>query len=320
MDTKKIKILQNIYKNVHKKQWKCLYPKCNQGAINSHLLQENGILNQISENSHIVELVENDYFNIAKGEKTLIFERNSINKVMSHPLFCNDHDNSVFKGIETGNIDFNHSNSQLLFSYRALCGELWKKQRNLEFYTRVKNSIILNGLLSEMQKADIQNRIDSHSLGISDLTNYKLKFEKSFYNSTFFKFKTFSIPKLEICGSGLFSPTSESESFNQKDPFPAIFVNLIPMDNLLYIIIGKSLDYTNDWIDNYFLNWERNYATNSGFLISDLIASRIESWAISPSLFEKWKPKKLHEIEVYWNINRYNLSVDQKFDTNLFSD
>lgn len=45
MSTEKIKILQNINKNVNNKNWECLHPNCENNAINSHLLQKNGILN-----------------------------------------------------------------------------------------------------------------------------------------------------------------------------------------------------------------------------------------------------------------------------------
>lgn len=319
MRTEKIKILQSINKNILNKNWKCLHPNCENNAINSHLLQKNGILNQISENSHLFELVQNDYFKIFNGEKALLFKRNSINKIISHPLYCNYHDTSIFRNIEVGDKDFCNINVQGLFSYRALCSELWKKQRNFEFYLRMKNSNRLSTILSNQEKTTLQVNINSHELGISDLSKYKSMFEESTNTSKHFTFQTFKIPFLKICGSGVFSPISNSESYDQNDPFPIVFVNIIPMNTSSYVILGKSIKYTNSWIEEYFKTWETNYERNFELLMSDLIASRIESWAVSPSLFEKWKISKLEKLENYWNKNMYDLYIDQKFNINLFN-
>jgi hypothetical protein len=315
----KIKIIQNINKNVLNKKWICMHPNCNSFAINSHLLQKNKIINSISENSHVIELVENDYFKIYNGENNLVFKLNSLNKVMSHPLFCNSHDTKIFRDIETGSIDFFNLNTQILFSYRSLCGELWKKQRNLEFYIRMNSSKSLLFEFSKNEKNQIQDLIYSHSLGIKDLTYYKNKLETKNENSPPFIFKTFKISKLDICGSGVFSPVSEKENIYQEDPFPIVFVNIIPSSDYTFVILGKSLDYSNLWIENYFKDWESSHKAKGKELISDLIASRMESWAISPILYNLWKSKKLKEIENYWNQNRYNMSAYQKFNVNLFN-
>lgn len=319
MSTEKIKILQAINKNVHSKKWKCMHIGCKNDAINSHLLQKNGTLSLISENSHVVELVQNDYFKMYNGERTLLFKKNSINKVMCHPLFCNIHDTSVFRNIEVGEIDFHNYTSQRLFLYRSLCGELWKKQRNLEFYQRMEKSNRLKILLSNHEKEILRKNLVSHSLGISDLVNYKEKFENPELSSNCFMFKTFEVPFLEICGAGLFSPISNSESYDQTDPFPAVFICIIPFRESLFIMLGKSKEYTNSWIEDYFERWHESHLHNYQQLISDLIASRIESWAISPSLFEKWNNGKLEKLENYWNNNMYNFYTDQKFNINLFN-
>ncbi|PZV80323.1 hypothetical protein CLV31_11290 [Algoriphagus aquaeductus] len=318
MSAEKIKILQAINKNVHSKKWNCMSIGCNNDAIKSHLLQKNGTLSLISLNSHVVELVENDYFKIYNGERTLVFKKNSLNKVMCHPLFCNRHDTSIFRTIEVGEIDFHNHETQRLFLYRSLCGELWKKKRNLEFYQRMEKSNRLRILLSSQEKEMLQQNIESHALGISDLIYYKEKIENAELSSNSFTFKTFEVPFLEVCGAGVFSPISSTESYDQAEPFPIVLISLIPYKKSLFIILGKSNEYTNNWIESYFKSWNESYPQKYQQLISDLIATRIESWAISLNLFESWKPEKLGEIEGYWNINRYNLYTSQKFYVNMF--
>lgn len=238
---------------------------------------------------------------------------------MSHPLYCNYHDTTIFRNIEVEDIDFSNLNVQCLFSYRALCSELWEKQRNFEFYLRMNNSNRMRIILTNQEKLMLQDNLNSNELGISDLTKYKSMFEEHENTSKQFTFQTFKIPFLEICGSGVFSPVSNTESYNQKDPFPIVFVNIVPMNKYSYIILGKSNKYTNNWIEEYFNTWEIYFDKISKELISDSIASRIESWAVSPVLFEKWKKGKLEKLENYWNNNMYDLYTDQKFKTNLFS-
>jgi len=50
IDRKILEVTQGIFKNVKSKTWKCLIEGCENNAINSHLLQRNGILNYITEN------------------------------------------------------------------------------------------------------------------------------------------------------------------------------------------------------------------------------------------------------------------------------
>ena len=37
-----------LEKSLVKRKWKCMCPNCNENAINSHLLQRNGILNNVA--------------------------------------------------------------------------------------------------------------------------------------------------------------------------------------------------------------------------------------------------------------------------------
>lgn len=120
-----IKVLQTIFKNARTKKHKCLL--CDEYAINSHLLQKNGILNFISYNNHIIQIKANDFFKADK-EGIIDIKEIGINNAMSYPLFCNSHDTNVFAPIETEEHNLNSYRSHLLFSYRSLCAEIRKKK------------------------------------------------------------------------------------------------------------------------------------------------------------------------------------------------
>lgn len=125
------KTIAQIYKNVYSKKCHCLEPTCDKEAINSHLLQRNGILSTITEKGHLIEIRPIDLFKWKKNQPMLEFKLIGINSAISLPLFCNYHDSSLFKNIESRTISFYLYENQLLFSYRTLCAELRKKERNI---------------------------------------------------------------------------------------------------------------------------------------------------------------------------------------------
>ena len=48
--------LNKIERHIENEKWPCLHPDCQASAINSHLLQRNGILNNVAENGHLCEM------------------------------------------------------------------------------------------------------------------------------------------------------------------------------------------------------------------------------------------------------------------------
>jgi hypothetical protein len=92
-------IYQNIRKNVYGKKWPCMAETCEKIAINSHLLQKNGILGNLVEDGHLVQIKPNDLFKIEHGG-FVTFKTIGIDQVISYPLFCNEHDTTIFRSIE----------------------------------------------------------------------------------------------------------------------------------------------------------------------------------------------------------------------------
>ena len=85
-------IIQRIQKKIRKTSWECMCPGCNQKAINSHRLQRNGILNKISPSHHYVEIKYKDVMYWFKNDEKFKYKNVGINKAISCPTFCNQHD------------------------------------------------------------------------------------------------------------------------------------------------------------------------------------------------------------------------------------
>jgi imidazole glycerol phosphate synthase subunit HisF len=101
--------IESLYKRARRAQRKCMFRGCDEISINSHLLQKKGIINQIAENNHVVELAIDNY-----KPDVFYFKRSGINDAFTFPGFCKTHDNDLFKEIETDNIDYSNYRTNLL--------------------------------------------------------------------------------------------------------------------------------------------------------------------------------------------------------------
>lgn len=122
---------------------------CNQGAINSHLLQRHGVLSSVVEKGHCYELREKDVFSWTKHTQPFELKRCGIQDAISLHLFCNHHDTEVFKPIESGVVDYDDYVNQLLLSFRSICAEIRRKEVIVERYKRYLGSNILQSYWKE---------------------------------------------------------------------------------------------------------------------------------------------------------------------------
>lgn len=318
-------ILQNITKNVNNKKWNCLIDGCGQTAINSHLLQVNGILNNLVEKGHLIQFKANDYFHMEK-KGLLSFKSLGIQQAISEYLFCNQHDTEIFKRIEGKEIDFSIYSTQLLFSYRSLCCELRKKMKNIEMYNRLRNSNTLNNRSEQLiSQTYLDLEIEGHNLGVKDMTKLKLEMENEFLSNTAqnFIFKTFRHQLIKVCVSAVFSPIhpgsdSINKAYTQELPLNTVFINVIPQADSLYIIVGYHKNYFDKWISDYIDSWGTTNIIDLQNNLTNLLATKVETWSISPALFGKISSEAKKNLKVYWDNNSENLLSNQKVNFNLF--
>ncbi len=303
-------------RNVQNMKRHCLSPDCSKEAINSHLLQKNGVLRPLTVDGHLVEFGTLGIHQMS-DDNFVKFKKIGINKALAQPLFCNNHDTGIFKSIETHPVDFSSYQSQILFSYRATCLELRKKMDAAILYERLLNA---RGLMGKINRDEIELAKDGFELGIKDLLNHKTLLEEEISRpSNSFHFSLFEYPLIEVYASALFSPIDRS-IFNpyQKETFPSVFIHLVPYATKLYIILGVQKELSSDWIKNYIGEWQDLSHSQLTEKMTDLFATRIETWGMSPTLFEKLSSKTKTKFIEYWNINGNNLNVNQKVDFNLF--
>ncbi|WP_050378726.1 hypothetical protein [Chryseobacterium sp. Hurlbut01] len=127
MEKETIRIIESIKNKYRKAKQKCSFKDCDQEAIKfSHVLQKNGILRNISQDNHLYQFHISSFFNTEKNGKFLM-KKIGINEVFTFPGFCKYHDNKIFSPIESSKIDFENRSTNILFAYRAICQEIYRK-------------------------------------------------------------------------------------------------------------------------------------------------------------------------------------------------
>ncbi|MCD8435965.1 hypothetical protein G1K37_11645 [Tenacibaculum dicentrarchi] len=318
---KDFKFLQTMMKNARTKKQKCLI--CEENSINSHLLQKNGILNLISWNNHIIQVKGNDFFK-AEKEGIIAIKSVGINNAMAYPLFCNSHDTSIFAPIEIEEHSLDEYISQLLFSYRSLCAEMRKKMINVDLFTRIKNSSYFASNTYLIKMSEIQ--IEANNMGISDLNWYKDIMELEINNPSStqnFIFEKIDFDFIPISASAAYSPIDPAEHTMKvlKDSekiLNYILINLIPQKDKTTLIIGYHKAKSNNWIVEYISSWKNLTKLDLENRLTDLFATKIETWAISPEFWNELDSKNIESFKNYWNENGSNLRITQRVNFNLF--
>lgn len=283
----KEKALADAQRKIAKVKWPCMCPKCTDKAINSHLLQRHGILSHVTVDNHLYEITREDAYKWHENYPVR-FKKVGLNNAISYPLFCDKHDTEIFLPIESGTIDFDDYKSQLLFSYRAVCAEIRKKELNLLQTKENATSIEEISLIAE-------ESLTGGEKGIKDLNYYKYLFEdelKSYKRK--FSFFHYSYPVLDIYSSAtmsyeIFDSKSERqvEEAIKKKVWDSIFIHIIPQPASTEIIIGYHNNHTSRDLEEYVKSWNGLSKEEMGYKLTDLFVAHVEDWGLSPKLYEK---------------------------------
>lgn len=282
------KIWDSTFRNSKNKSRKCLVDGCEKTAIKSHALQKNGILKQISEKNHLFQFSNVPPFQRAK-KGNFELSRIGINDVYTFPGFCKNHDSTIFKPIEANQFEIGSDKSITLFSYRALCQEIRRKEIALDVAQKMIETGYNIPLIIYMTdfKTGLLN-------GLKNLFFFKKELEADIKDSEGkFVHKICEIPKIEICISAPLNIYDENNQLSKthdnngkvlNTPLVTSIVNLFPYGDKSYLMVTLSKDFPCNWTENLFTEFNNIKSPNHLKLISDLIATRFEFWCISPKL------------------------------------
>ena len=284
-------ILHKHSKNAERKQRKCFYPNCSEKCNQSHLLQENGIISNISNNENkVVELNFDNFFD----EINIQFKKKGKNETQFGLLLAQ----ALKKEIV---IDYN----QYVFDDERLI-------------------LNINPLIHTSE-------IEASRLGIQDLLNDIQKLYSDYFHGVNkfrnYEYCYLALPKdVAIAASALFTyETSqeliENKEFYSENPTTTIFFHLLPLKTETVLLFGYESDrkYV---VRNYLSDFLSRNPDKILKKISNILIMQINTWIVSEKFYENQiKPKEKEIINwMYKNRNIQNVSNERiDIDLNIFS-
>lgn len=300
------------------KKWTCMFTNCTEDSINSHILQKNGILRQISDNNHLMQLSHNFAIN-NESDLPFQFRKIGINDAYSFPGFCKFHDHNLFKQIESKTIiEFNDNKNCLLFSYRTICDEIRRKEIVRDIQTEFLQYFDLE------QQINIYYFLNGLNEGIANLNYFKNEIENNLQMlDDSFECYTISFPEIKICVSGALNIAQKNNHEKKINdiysigqiPFVTSIINIFPYNNVQQVIATVHKTLKCEWTLNLI-----NDLQSSQYLkaLSDLLVTRTEVWCASPSLINNLPKTIIEQYGEVWKKNVLNYSNEINVDFNLF--
>lgn len=299
-----------IYKHIEHKQWSCIECGCTNTAINSHLLQRNGILNYVAENGKLVMIKLKSIYAIRKGETPVTFQKIGIKEALSYDIFCSHHDVNLFKEIEDGLVDYTNYRHCALFYYRTLCAETRLKEIERERFKSLLNSETLAEFAPEQMMSYLYDQSMTLELGVMDLTAYRSWIYNDLHNNTeSFVFESFEIPIKGIFASAISNMFLTEKDIMSPDFAKLLFIQIIPQKENSRIMFGYNKQYHYEDYITYIERWRNAKKENLGYMLTGILI-QLQNWGMSPSLYEKLPPQNIAKyyylfMQDYMSPNQY---------------
>lgn len=295
----------------------CFYPDCNKPSINSHILQKNGILSELEENGHVMQMEMNPF-----EDDIHFFKKTGINKAFSFKCFCTTHDSELFSAIETNNIDFSIYKNNLLFTLRTKYNEKFRKIVNakmreilIERHTDLFNIYHLNGI-NEQEKLGIKDIEKTEKIIWNDLTTE----QESFI------FLVRDIAKIPLCLSAFYNYETTHELIEHlrihgkdKENVSDIFINVFPYMGKTKFMMGykkKDEKTVKQYVNSVFKESEKRLLSK----LTNLLLFQCETWVTSESFYKK----RIKNCENYFGFaaDFSNANINERifFKLNLFKE
>lgn len=273
-----------------KHHYKCLCPGCTKNSINSHLVQQHPFLESIAESGYLYQILDNE-IDPRSGDTNDLKERQlSIRNALSFPLFCAEHDNNLFKPIETGQLVVSSVDTFLRFGLRALAS-----QRFLE----AKRQVLYQNTGFDGWPFDLQRDYSKHIIDRFDYTISVLLKDINAQSFNDYVHDVIELPFQPICGSDAVVDEDEmAYSYEGGDrevrPLSVLFLTLLPYpeSKRLKLLIGYNKKYVGPKQKAFF---ERVCQQRETTQVMDLIC-RMKNWCCSSSMIAQDNFLTLYEI------------------------
>jgi hypothetical protein len=142
--------------------------------VEAHSLQKNGLLREISRESHVY-VPSSSIGSLKKTHGKLVMQKRGIGSVSTFPGFCGPHDSSLFKPIDT--MTLGPTDEQIaLYAYRALCREVFVKENSSVLIAQQ----MAEGHLDRGSRMLFDGYRTGTAIALRNLRRHKTHFDESF--------------------------------------------------------------------------------------------------------------------------------------------
>lgn len=113
-----------------------------------------------------------------------------------------------------------------------------------------------------------------------------------------FEFTVYEYDELKVCSTAGLSLCDDIEKNKDIDyVLPAALFHAFPLNGTFYIIVGCHKDYKADLVDPFVKSWAGLSKTDLQKELSKLFIQRVETWGMSPSLYETIDANKIEHFK-----------------------
>lgn len=269
--------------------YKCCCPGCHENAIKSHLLQQHPILESIcDEKNSVFQMVDND-IDPRSGNWRFYNQRNvGITNALQYKLFCDKHDGPLFKKIERQNSIPESKQDCLLLAFRSACAVRHQEEHRLHIYESEGKFRGQKSLLEDNSRVFIQ-RMDGVVNNLWAAINGE--------GDNYYLFRMLAMPRVNIAASDCMTDEDDLEEHilddKYKEPLNSLFINLIPLEDKLYLLLGCDTRYDKNGEYKSIIEQFPIGDVSSDYYLGTLkgILIKCRNWCCSPRLNEDsdWK-------------------------------
>lgn len=299
------KFLQKV--NDISKEGRCLHyqagDRCNK-IIKAHSIQNNGVLSKISNEKKAIYSLSKNMSDFEKNDGNLGFRKYSIHKFSIFRGFCGNHDNDLFKPIDTSYFKSGNQQQVFLYAYRSLAKELFDKENALTLWVDMLEDVKDNiGLYK-----NISLQIDGTKNSLNSLNIHKKIYDDVLknemyndircvsFNSTdklFMAFSNILYPEYDFTGNKI----QYLSNTNTENTFDLITFCSVPKENGWSFIFSWHKSSDNSCLQ--FIQSLKEMM-KQGYSLSDLLFKFIllnsENFAFSPTWWESLSIDNKKEI------------------------
>lgn len=264
--------------------YQCSCPGCNKRAIKSHLLQQHPTLASICDDKNtMIQVLDNDLDPRSGNWDLYKIQKVGISNALQYRLFCDEHDNALFKDLEKCNSKPASKNDCLLLAFRSACAVRHQEQKRLHIYESQFKRTGLKSLFEDNSHSFIR-RMDGVVSNLWEAINGK-------YDG-YYVFRMISMPRIDIAASDCMIDEKDLEEHILEDgynePLNSLFINLIPLGYELLLLLGCDTRYDkNGEYKSIIMDFPTGDVTSNHYL-STLkgILLKCHNWCCSPKLYE----------------------------------